>query len=251
MNTPTADFTGRVALVTGAARGIGRGSALAFAARGATVAVCDVLDDAEETVQQIEELGRKAAFLRVDVADAGQVREAVEETVRRFGRLDFAHNNAGTFIPAPLADLTEEDWHRVIAVNLTGVFHCLKYEIQQMLTAGGGAIVNTASIWAVRGAPFQAAYAASKHGVLGLTRTAAIDYGEAGIRVNAVAPGPIETAMTAAVPKDAMDIVIGRTVHKRYGQPHEVGEAVAWLCSDAASYVNGAMLPVDGGWLVT
>jgi len=190
-------------------------------------------------------------FLRLDVTQPDQVRDAVDAVVGRFGRLDFAHNNAGIFVPAPLADLELDDWHRVISVNLSGVFYCLKYEIAQMVRAGGGAIVNTASVWSAHGAPMQAAYAASKHGVLGLTRNAAIDYGEAGIRVNAVAPGPIDTPMTAAVPKDAMEAVIGRTVQKRYGQPAEIGEAVAWLCSDAASYVNGAMLPVDGGWLAS
>lgn len=251
MSAPREDFTGRVALVTGAARGIGRASALAFAARGASVAVCDVLDDAEETVRQIEESGGKARFLRVDVSDPHQVEAAVQETVGQFGGLHLAHNNAGTFVPAPLADLADDDWTTVLAVNLTGVFLCLKHEIRHMLASGGGAIVNTASIWGDRGAGMQAAYTASKHGVIGLTRTAAIDHGGSGIRVNAVSPGPIETAMTAAVPKEAMDAVIGRTVQGRYGQPPEIGEAVAWLCSDAASYVNGAVLPVDGGWLVT
>jgi NAD(P)-dependent dehydrogenase (short-subunit alcohol dehydrogenase family) len=244
------DFTGRVAFVTGAARGIGRASALAFAARGAAVAVCDVLDDAHETVRQIEDNGGKSLFLHCDVTDAAQVEDGIRQTVAQFGRLDFAHNNAGVFAPAPLADLAVEDWNRVIAVNLTGVFHCLKYEIPELLDKGG-AIVNTASVWSFNGAEAQAAYAASKHGVVGLTRNAAIDYGERGIRINAVAPGPIETPMTAAVPEPVMGQIIGRTTQKRYGQPREIGEAVTWLCSDAASYVNGAVLPVDGGWLAS
>jgi NAD(P)-dependent dehydrogenase (short-subunit alcohol dehydrogenase family) len=243
------EFEGRVALVTGAARGIGRASALAFGRRGADVVVCDVLDeDARETVAQLEALGVKGHYQRTDVADSAQVRAAVAAAVETFGRLDYAHNNAGTFSPAPLADLPEEDWARVIAVNLTGVWLCLKYQIPEILKTGG-AIVNTASIWGQVGSPAQAAYVASKHGVIGLTRTAAADYGTQGLRVNAVAPGTIQTAMTAGVPTEIMDAIIARSAQRRYGQPAEVGEAVAWLCSPAASYVNGTVLAVDGGWL--
>lgn len=251
MSAPTGEFAGRTALVTGAARGIGRGSALAFARRGAAVAVCDVLEG-KETVDLVRELGVDAEYFPLDVSDGGQVAQVVADVADRFGSLDFAHNNAGTFVPTRFADIDPEDWRRVLAVNLDGVFHCLQQEVRHMLAAGrGGAIVNTASIWAFHGAPFQAAYAASKHGVVGLTRSAAIDHGQDGIRINAVAPGPIETAMTAAVPDEAMAQVIGRTTQQRYGQPGEIGEAVAWLCSDGASYINGTVLPVDGGWLVT
>lgn len=243
----TNEFEGRVAFVTGAAGGIGRSSALAFAARGASVVVCDVVDPAG-TAAEIEALGAKAVVVQADVSDGAAVRDAVETAVATFGRLDFAHNNAGTFAVAPLADLDDADWNRVIAVNLSGVFFGMKYQIPHLLKTGG-AIVNTASIWSEQGAALQGAYVASKHAVAGLTRTAAIDYGGQGIRVNAVAPGPIRTAMTAAVPDEAMAPVIGRTTLGRYGEAPEVAEAVVWLCSPAAAYVNGTVLPVDGGYL--
>jgi len=243
---------GKVAMVTGAARGIGAASAQALAANGAAVVICDLLDDAaEETVAAITDKGGRASYFRTDVSDSASVQSAIRHAEDTFGPLDIAHNNAGTFHPAPLADLADEDWARVINVNLTGVFLCMKYQLKSMVPRGTGAIVNTASVWSMAGAPTQAAYAASKHGVVGLTKTAALDYGAAGVRINAVAPGPIATAMTAAVPTDVMNSIVGRTAAGRYGQPDEVGQAVAWLCSDQASYVNGAVLPVDGGWLAS
>jgi NAD(P)-dependent dehydrogenase (short-subunit alcohol dehydrogenase family) len=241
------DFAGKVAFVTGAASGIGRASAVAFAARGAAVVVCDLAEPAD-TVAEVERLGATALPFQLDVSDGDALRDAVDAAVRAFGRLDYAHNNAGTFAVAPLADLTEADFARVLSVNLTGVFLGMKYQIPHLLETGG-AIVNTASIWSEQGAAAQAAYVASKHGVAGLTRTAAIDYGGRGIRINAVAPGPIRTAMTAAVPTDAMAPVIGRTTLGRYGESPEVAEAVVWLCSPAAAYVNGVVLAVDGGYL--
>ena len=241
------ELSGKVAMVTGASAGIGRASALAFARRGADVLVCDVADGAD-TVAQIRGLGRAAAFALTDVADSAAVQRAVACALAEFGRLDFAHNNAGIGPPGPVADIDEADWHRVLGVNLTGVFLCMKYQIPHLLRTGG-AIVNTASMWGLTGAAGMGAYSASKHGVVGLTRTAARDYGPQGLRVNAIAPGPIETALTAAVPLEAIDEIIGRTAQGRYGQPHEVGEVVAWLCSPSASYVNGTVLPVDGGWL--
>ena len=241
------DFAGKVAFVTGAASGIGRASAVAFAARGAAVVVCDLAEPAD-TVAEVERLGATALPFQLDVSDGDALRDAVDAAARAFGRLDYAHNNAGTFAVAPLADLTEADFTRVLAVNLTGVFLGMKYQIPHLLETGG-AIVNTASIWSEQGAAAQAAYVASKHGVAGLTRTAAIDYGGRGIRINAVAPGPIRTAMTAAVPADAMAPVIGRTTLGRYGEAAEVAEAVVWLCSPAAAYVNGVVLAVDGGYL--
>lgn len=247
--TPTSEeFRGKVVMVTGAARGIGRASALAFARRGASVIVCDVLEDAHETVELIESLGSSAIFVHTDVSNADAVQQAVGRGVAEFGRLDFAHNNAGIGTSSPLADLSEADWNQMIGINLTGVFLCLKYQIPHLLKTTG-AVVNTASVWSMVGAPMMAAYSASKHGVVGLTKSAARDYGPAGLRVNAVAPGPIQTALTADVPSEVINHIIARTAQERFGQPSEVGEAVAWLCSPAASYVNGAVLAVDGGWL--
>lgn len=248
-DTSSTAFEGKVALVTGAARGIGRASALAFGRRGANVVVCDVLDDdAAQTVELLTGLGVEAVYARTDVASSAEIKAAVGVAVSRFGRLDYAHNNAGTSSPGLTADVSEEDWDRVIAVNLSGVFHCLRHELPAIL-ATGGAIVNTASIWGLVASAGQSVYTASKHGVVGLTKAAAAEYGGQGVRINAVAPGPIETAMTAAVPLEIITPIIERAALRRYGQPEEIGEAVAWLCSPAASYVNGAVLPVDGGWL--
>ena len=243
------DFDGKVAMVTGAARGIGAASARALSDAGASVAICDVLDeDGQRTAAELNASGGSAIYVHTDVSSADSVESAVGRIVDTFGRLDFAHNNAGVFSPAPTADLDVERWRWVIDVNLTGVFLCMKYQLPHILKSTG-AVLNTASVWAQAGAATQAAYSASKHGVVGLTRTAALDYGSTGVRINAVAPGPIATAMTAAVPTEIMDVVVGRTAAGRYGRPDEVGKAVVWLCSPASSYVNGAVLPVDGGWL--
>jgi NAD(P)-dependent dehydrogenase (short-subunit alcohol dehydrogenase family) len=242
------EFAGKVAMVTGAARGIGQGSALAFARRGADVVVCDVLEDAKETVGLIEGMGCRARYVHTDISDSAAVQNAVGWAVAEFGRLDFAHNNAGIGPSGLIAEMSEDDWNRVIAVNLTGTYLCMKYQLPHLLESQG-AIVNTASMWGIVGASHMAAYSASKHGVIGLTKSAALDYGTAGVRVNAIAPGPIQTALTAAVPTEMMEHIIGRTAVVRYGQPQEVGEVVAWLCSASASYVTGVVVPVDGGWL--
>jgi NAD(P)-dependent dehydrogenase (short-subunit alcohol dehydrogenase family) len=242
------DLTGKVAMVTGASRGIGQASAVALARRGADVVVCDVLDNADETVALVHAQERRATYVHTDVSEPRAVRDAVEIAVQTFGRLDFAHNNAGIGPHGLLADVAEDDWARTIGVNLTGVFLCMKYQLPHVVR-GRGAIVNTASMWGMVGAKGMGAYSASKHGVIGLTKTAALDYGADGVRINAIAPGPIETALTATVPAQAMNAIIGGTAMGRFGQPIEVGEVVAWLCSPESAYVTGAVIPVDGGWL--
>jgi NAD(P)-dependent dehydrogenase (short-subunit alcohol dehydrogenase family) len=246
-----AQFEGKVALVTGAGSGIGRASALAFAREGARVAVADIDEArAHETVAQIEATGGKAFAATVDVSQAGQVQAFIERVVQTYGRLDCAHNNAGILGPRKLtADFDEADWDRIMSINLKGIWHCLRFEIPHMLSQGGGAIVNTSSSAGLAGMRGFPAYTAAKHGVAGLTKTAALDYVREGIRVNAVCPGFIRTPMIEGVPPD--------TEHPdptvpagRLGKPSEVAEAVLWLCSDAASYVTGHMLVVDGALLV-
>lgn len=241
---------GRVAVVTGAGSGIGRASALEFAAAGARVVVADIADDGgHETVKMVRDGGGEAVYLHADVAEDADAAALVERALSAYGRLDCAHNNAGTFAPAGLAELTREQWDRVIAVNLTGTWLCLKHQITHMIAHGGGAIVNTASIWGSIGEFGQAAYVASKHGVIGLTKTAAIEYAQRGLRVNAVSPGVIRTAMTAAVPEDILSGVLTRQPIGRAGEPSEVAAAAVWLCTDKASLITGSILNVDGGFL--
>lgn len=241
-----------VALVTGAAGGIGRATAVLFAAEGARVAVVDV-DSAgvDATVGLIESAGGEAVPVVADVTDEDQVAAAVQAAVDAFGRLDCAHNNAGTSgRPVPFTELTLEDWNRVVSLNLTGVFLCLKHELAVMAPAGRGAIVNTSSGAGVIGFPGLPHYVASKHGVLGLTKTAAQEYVRSGIRVNAICPGTTDTPMMQAfIGGDAaMEKMMRRTVPTgEMGRPEQVAEAVVWLCSDRASFVNGESMLVDGG----
>jgi NAD(P)-dependent dehydrogenase (short-subunit alcohol dehydrogenase family) len=248
---------GKAALITGAGGGIGRAAALAFAREGARVAAADLAEDAaRETVAQINAKGGQALALGGgDVASDAAVRDMVAAAVAAYGRLDCAFNNAGIaswHVEAAgrkTADWPEAAFDRTIAVNLKGVWLCMKHEIMQMLAQGGGAIVNTASIAGLAGLPTSSAYVAAKHGVVGLTKTAAIEYAQAGIRVNAVCPGYIETPMTAPMGLERSAAVLAQTPAKRMGEPEEIAEMVVWLACDRASYVTGAAYNVDGGWM--
>ena len=246
---------GKVALVTGASSGIGRATALTFAREGAKVVVSDVaLEGGEETASLIREAGGEALFVSADVSQAAQVEALVAKTVETYGRLDAAHNNAGVEGSSVMTtDYTEADWDQVIAINLTGVWLCMKYQIPHMLTQGGGAIVNTSSAAGLLGFRRGSAYVASKHGVLGLTKTAALEYAKSGIRVNAVCPGAIDTPMMGRLtdhrPHRAAKMASFEPVG-RMGSPQEIAESVVWLCSDAASFVTGHAMSVDGGLVV-
>ncbi len=246
-------FDGKVALVTGAGGGIGRATALAFAREGARVVVSDLAGaGGEETARLVTEAGGGALHAACDVTRPAEVEALVAAAVAAFGRLDCAHNNAGVEGAwARTADCDEENFDRTCAVNLKGVYLCLKAEIAHMLDAGGGAIVNTASVAGVEGAKNLPAYVASKHGVMGLTRTAALEYATRGIRVNAVCPGPIRTRMLEAIMEENPRMepaMIDAVPMRRLGAPEEIAEAVVWLCSDRASYVTGQGLVVDGGF---
>jgi NAD(P)-dependent dehydrogenase (short-subunit alcohol dehydrogenase family) len=249
------DLDGKVALVTGAAKGIGRASALAFAAEGARVVVADVDEEGgAETVSLVRAAGGDGTFVRADVADVGDVQAMVARAVDTYGGLDCAHNNAGVAGGGrPVAEFRDEEWHRVIGIMLTGVYLCMKHEIPRMLERGGGAIVNTASGAGLVGFPGQAAYVAAKHGVLGLTKVAALDYGARGIRVNAVCPGTVRTPMVdtavRAMPELEEELV---RLHPagRIGEAADVANAAVWLCTDKAAFVLGHALAVDGGYVV-
>jgi NAD(P)-dependent dehydrogenase (short-subunit alcohol dehydrogenase family) len=241
---------GKSALITGAGAGIGRAAALAFAREGAILVLADIAG-AEETASDVRTAGGTARAFQCDVSSRAEVERLIAEAIRVCGRIDCALNNAG--IESRIcntADITEEEFDRQIAVNLKGVWLCLKYELPQMVKQGGGAIVNTSSGAGIAGAPGWSAYSAAKHGVVGITRSAAVEYARAGIRINAVCPGPIDSSMgkrIAANNPGYRDILIAHTANGRLGRPEEVAEAALWLCSDAASLVNGSILAVDGG----
>jgi NAD(P)-dependent dehydrogenase (short-subunit alcohol dehydrogenase family) len=244
---------GKAALVTGAGSGIGRATALACAREGAKIVVADMaVESGEETVSMIKSAGGEATFVPVNVTQAAEVEAMVAAAVSAYGRIDCAHNNAGIEgVFATTADYPEEDWDRVMAVNLKGVWLCMKYEIPQMVQQSGGAIVNTASLAGLVGAKRMPAYVASKHGVAGLTKTAALEYAKSGIRINAVCPGIIHTSMVDRMflsrRPDLEDRLAAVEPMGRLGKPEEVAEAVVWLCSDAASFVTGHTMTVDGG----
>jgi NAD(P)-dependent dehydrogenase (short-subunit alcohol dehydrogenase family) len=243
---------GKVALVTGGGSGIGRATALAFAREGAKVVVADVVvQGAEETVGMIKKAGGEAICVKVDVSKAAEVEAMVKKTVEAYGRVDCAFNNAGIEgVIAQTVECTEENWDRVVDIDLKGVWLCLKYEIPQMLTQGGGAIVNTASVAGLVGFQGIPAYVASKHGVAGLTKTAALEYAKSGIRVNAVCPGVIDTPMVKRAFGSSPEFAEAASSMEpvgRLGKPEEIAEAVVWLCSDAASFVTGLPMAVDGG----
>lgn len=249
------DFSGKVALVTGAAAGMGLAAARAFAEAGAAVVLADVREHlVKAEAGKLAAAGHQAIAVRCDVSDDAEVEAMVERAVEAFGRLDAAFNNAGVMARiAPVAESTREDWDRVIGINLRGVWSSMKYELRQMVRQGGGAIVNNASVGALTGNPGIGSYIAYKHGVVGLTRTAALEYIRHGIRVNAVNPGLIDTQIARdvvagderAYAEIAKSVPIGRA-----GRPEEIAAAVLWLCSPAASYVVGHALTVDGGMTV-
>jgi NAD(P)-dependent dehydrogenase (short-subunit alcohol dehydrogenase family) len=243
-------FNGKVAFVTGAASGIGRATAIAFAAEGARVAILDRTDDAlRDTADAIRNAGGEVLVIACDVSKPEQVEAAVARTVETFGRLDVAFNNAGVENKAaPVAEIELDEWDRILDINLRGTFVCMKHELAQMARQGGGVVINTSSGAGVRGVAGGAAYAASKHAIIGLTKSAALDYAKSNIRVNAILPGNIETPM--------MDRFTGGDIQKaidlepvgRLGKPEEIADAVLWMSADLGAFVTGASISVDGGW---
>ena len=246
-------FTGKVVVITGGASGIGRATALAFAREGSSVVIGDIdVAGADHTVRTIRDMGGKADCLQVDVAKSSDVQAMVMKAVTQYGGLDFAFNNAGLVGSlAGIVETIEEDWNRVVATNLTGVWLCMKYEIPEMLKRGRGAIVNNGSVTGLVGAPGAVGNVASKHGVSGLTKSAALQYATQGIRVNAVAPGLVRTPTAdrmIALHPNAEAAFLSAVPLGRWCEPEEIAEAVIFLCSDRASHITGHVMPVDGGW---
>ena len=247
-----ATFKNKVALVTGGSFGIGRATALAFARKGAKVVIAD-WEENQETMDLIENLGGDAIFVKCDVSKKAEVKALIKKTINTFGRLDFAFNNAGIEgTSATVQECSEENWDKTIGVNLKGIWLCMKYEIPEMLKTGKGAIVNCASVAGLVGFQGLPAYVASKHGVIGLTKTAALEYAKLGIRVNVVCPGVIQTPMIDRLTgkkKETIEQYIDLDPVGRFGEPEEIANAAVWLCLDEASFVTGLAMPVDGGFV--
>jgi len=241
----------KVVIITGAASGIGRATARLFAREGAKVVVADInVEGGEETVKMIRDAGGDAVFTKTDVTVEDEVKAMVLKTVETYGGIDYAFNNAGIEgVPAPLHLSKTEDWNHAIATNMTSIYYCLKHEITYMVEHGGGAIVNTASIAGLGGTPMLVSYSASKHGVVSLTKSVALEYVSQGIRVNAVLPGAVNTPMLERCAKNDLtgEVIKNMSPSGRIGEPEDIAEAVLWLCSDKASYVTGHCMIIDGG----
>lgn len=253
------NMNGKVAIVTGGGQGMGRAAALAYAREGAKVVVADLNEKTgEETAQLVNKNGGEAVFIKTDVTKSADVEAMVQKAVDAFGRLDYAFNNAGYLPPGNidnLLEMSEEDWDKIQGVNLKGVWLCLKYEIPQMLKDGGGAIVNTSSVFGMVGAPGLPGYISSKHGVVGITKSAALQFAKQGIRVNTICPGSTLTpGLEELIAIQGDDVKAGEekriAFHPigRLGTSEDMAEAAVWLCSDAASFVTGAVIPVDGAY---
>lgn len=246
-------FDGKVALITGGSTGIGFATAQKFIAEGARVVIAGRnVERGEAAAEDLRAAGGEAIFVQTDVSQDEQVENLVKTTIETFGGLDYAFNNAGAIFIAPIGNTSERTWDSIIDINLKGVWLSMKHEIAYMLQNGGGVIVNTSSVVGDKGVAGMSAYAASKHGVNGLTKSLALEYAEAGIRINTVMPGPIETPMLD-VAQEMMpgvgQMLLGQIPVKRFGRADEIADAVLWLCSDGASYITGTNLPIDGGFI--
>lgn len=243
------EFDGKVALVTGGSSGIGKATALAFARAGANVVIASRrVTEGEQTVHEICERGGDAIFVKTDISKASEVEGLMNQTIEFYGRLDYACNNAGTFVMGRLFELSEEEWDRTINANLKGIWLSLKYQIPIMLQQKGGVIVNMASMSAIIGNPGVSIYSASKGGVVALTQSAAIEYAASGIRINAISPGVIRTPMVDDIPTPLLEDIQSKHPIGRLGKPEEIADAVVWLCSDKASFVTGHNMVIDGGY---